>query len=108
MLLAQEEKGAQAKDAKKSGEIWQATVFQKFKKVETKSEFNEISRGVPWGIMVGKHGGSEKATLSAYKRGEFQQILNAKYKPEMGGSKGGPKFLYVTPVVEGSCIQWHH
>jgi hypothetical protein len=70
--------------------------FDQWKSIEKIKSASDKKTGVPWGIMVGKHGGSEAQCLAAYKRKEFKQILNPNYKEGQG-----PKYMYVSPELEG-------
>ena len=58
-------------------------------------KYEEYIQAVPWGIMVGKHGGNEQAALEALARGEIRELTNP------NSQKDGIATLFASVGIEG-------
>ena len=59
------------------------------------SENEVIGEMLPWGRMIGLHGGSEQIALDALERGEIREVRNPRAHVD------GVKTLFVSVAIKG-------
>ena len=75
---------------------WDTSVFSRIlQKTHTVSR-EKKNLGVPWGRMIGLHGGNESVALAAWRRKEIKRYKNPKF------SEDGIEWLYLTIEDIGS------
>ena len=75
---------------------WQTCVYQETKVRTTEKGVEWAKLGVPWGRMVGLHGGNEQLTMRELKKGEIKRIKNPNWASD------GVKTLFVSPSLMGT------
>ena len=82
-------------EAAGSDSLWGSAMFGETVKQSESNEFVAEKAGVPWGIMVGMHGGNEAAADAAYNRGEIHEF------PNPNADEDGVQTLYSTIKMTG-------